>query len=90
MSPELLHELTWFDGVLLLVLLLGVFAGWRRGFMAGLAELIALVGSLALAWVAGPLLAQWAREQGWDLGVWALPAAFVVLYVIARLLLGMS
>jgi len=80
--------LTWFDALLLLVLVLGLWAGWRRGLLAGTAEMVALLASLWLAWASGPALAAWAGRQEWHLGVWALPAAVIVAYLLARLLLG--
>lgn len=88
MNTTPLALLTGFDALLVLVLLLSLWAGWRRGLLSGAAELIALVVSLSLAWAAGPLLASWAQGQGWALGVWALPAAVLLAYVLTRLLLG--
>ncbi len=79
---------TGFDALLLLVLLLSLWAGWRRGLLAGAADLGALLTSLWLAWAAGPTLAAWAGSQGWGLGVWALPAAVALAYLLTRLLLG--
>jgi uncharacterized protein YkwD len=88
MDPKSLALLTAFDALLLLVLLISLWAGWRRGLVAGAVELVALVASLSLAWAAGPSLADWAARQGWTLGVWALPAAVVLAYGLTRLLLG--
>jgi uncharacterized protein YkwD len=79
---------TWLDAVLLLVFALSLWGGWQRGLLAGLASLVALLASLVLAWAAGPPLAQWTAQQGWAWGVWALPAAVILTYLLARLLLG--
>jgi uncharacterized protein YkwD len=55
---------------------------------AGVAGLLALLGGLWLAWVAASPLADWAGRQGWGLGVWALPVAVALAYMLARVLLG--
>ena len=88
MPTDSLALLTGFDALLLLVFLLGLWGGWRRGLLAGTAELVALLASLSLAWAAAPALAEWAGRQGWALGVWTLPAAVVLAYLLTRLLLG--
>jgi uncharacterized protein YkwD len=88
MATSTIAQLSWFDALLGLVLLLSLWSGWSRGLLAGAADLVALLASLWLAWVLGPTLAAWAEQQAWSLGVWALPAAVVLAYVLARLLLG--
>jgi uncharacterized protein YkwD len=88
MDLSALTQLTWLDGLLLLVFALSVWNGWQRGLLAGLAGLVALLASLGLAWAAGPPLAQWISQQGWAWGVWALPAAVILIYLLARLLLS--
>jgi uncharacterized protein YkwD len=93
MDTSTISHLTAFDALLLLMLVLGLWAGWRRGLLAGAAELAALLASLWLAWASGPALAtlRWPPgpgQQEWPLGVWALPAAVIVAYLLARLLLG--
>jgi len=89
MGLSTMLQLTWLDAVLLLVLALSLWAGWQRGLLAGLAGLGALLASLGLAWAAGPSLAEWVAQQGWDWGVWALPAAVIVTYLLARVCLGL-
>lgn len=88
MDVSTISRLTAFDGLLLFVLALSLWAGWQRGLLSGAAALIALVASLWLAWAGGPALAAWAGQQGWALGIWALPLAVIVVYLLARLLLG--
>lgn len=88
MDLPTISALTWLDALLLLVLALSVWAGWHRGLLAGTAGLAALLASLVLAWAAGPSLAAWIDRQGWAWGVWALPAAVIATYLIARLVLG--
>jgi uncharacterized protein YkwD len=88
MDLSALTQLTWLDGLLLLVFAFSVWNGWQRGLLAGLAGLVALLASLGLAWTAGPPLAQWVGQQGWAWGVWALPAAVILTYLLTRMLLG--
>lgn len=83
-----LSSLTWLDGLMLLVFALSVWDGWRRGLLAALAGLVGMLASLALAWAAGPPLAEWIAQQGWAWGVWALPAAVLITYLLARMVLG--
>lgn len=83
-----ISQFTWLDALLLMVLALNVWAGWQRGLMTGVAGLVSLLASLGLAWAAGPTLAAWVGRQGWDWGVWALPAAVIVAYLLARWFLG--
>lgn len=88
MDIAALPPLTWFDAVLLLVVLLALWAGWRHGLLAGTAELLALVVSLGLAWAAGPTLAAWLGRQAGLLGPWTLPVAVIAVFLVARLLIG--
>jgi uncharacterized protein YkwD/uncharacterized membrane protein required for colicin V production len=88
MQISTLSDLIWFDALLLLVVMLSLWAGCRRGLLAGAAEVVALLFSLWLAWALGPALAAWVETQRWPLGVWALPAAVIVAYLLARVLLG--
>ncbi|WP_029001213.1 CvpA family protein [Azohydromonas australica] len=74
------------DLLLGLILLLGAWGGWRRGFIVSALELVALSAALAAAlWGyarVAPLLQPMLDE------VWARPLAFVLLFVGVRLLLG--
>ena len=76
------------DLLLALIVLLGVFNGWRKGFVWGVLDLLVLAMSLVAAfagygWLAGELV----RYSGMT-NTWALPVAFVVLWVMAQLVLG--
>jgi uncharacterized protein YkwD len=74
------------DVLLGLIVLLGAWGGWRRGFIVAALELLALVGALAAAlW--GYARAATLLQPGLD-EVWARPLAFVLLFLLVRLLLG--
>jgi uncharacterized protein YkwD len=77
----------WVDLLLALVVLLGAWTGWRRGFVQATLYLGTLLLSVALAfagyrWPAGQLEAHWPA-----LGVWIAPLAFVGSFVLLHALL---
>ncbi|HSH91481.1 MAG TPA: CvpA family protein [Ramlibacter sp.] len=76
------------DGLLVLIALLSVWGGVRRGFIIATLQLLTLAMSIVLAFVAYPFMAAWLQQHVPDVGVWAAPASFVVAFVVAHLLLG--
>jgi uncharacterized protein YkwD len=76
------------DCLLVGIVLLGAWGGWRRGFVAGALQLLALAISVVVAFVAyepaaarlGPFMREY-RE-------WAVPAAFLLVFAIGMVLLG--
>jgi uncharacterized protein YkwD len=85
----------WLDAAPLIDILLGVivvagmWGGWRRGWLVAAAELVALATSLLFAFWAYPHGQSLFDAQGWTLGVWGPPLAFLGAFLIARLLLGL-
>ena len=80
--------MNYVDIILLLVMALAVWGGWRQGFIIGSINLIVWIGSL----LAGFFLYQYAGEllsaYFPRLGPWTLPIAFLCIVVVTRLLLG--
>jgi uncharacterized protein YkwD len=78
------------DLVLLLVIALNVWSGWRRGFILGLLDLVRWVGSLLLGLrfyqSLAHLLSRFALPADWA-GVWDQPIAFMLIVLFASLLL---
>jgi uncharacterized protein YkwD len=75
------------DLLLLLIVSLGAWQGWRRGFLRCTAELAAFVAAVLIAlWCSLPAAAYLDR---WGLveDPWAAPAAFLFLLVLGRVLL---
>lgn len=75
------------DAVLAIVVLLGAWSGWRRGFVHASVDLLSLLGSGCLAlllygWPARLIQGQWPA-----LGVWTAPLAFVGTFVLLHALL---
>jgi len=81
--------MNYVDIILLFVMALAVWAGWRKGFIIGTINLIVWIGSL----LAGFLFYQYAgnllKENFPRLGVWTLPIAFFSIVVLSRIILGL-
>ena len=79
------------DILLVLVILLALVAGWRRGFIAGLLGLTSWAGSITLAYLFYPHTAS-VLDLYFNMGPWLLPVAFlltgtlawVCIFIIAR------
>jgi uncharacterized protein YkwD len=82
-----LESINLVDALLVLVLFAGIWVGWRQGFLAGAAQLAALVASLAIAFIGYQIPVRWLTAQGLD--AWAMPLAFLGIFVLARAILGM-
>jgi uncharacterized protein YkwD len=77
------------DILLGIVVVAGVWGGWRRGLLAASADLLALGASLVFALWAYPQGVALLEAQGLRWGVWAPPLAFLAAFVLARLVLGL-
>ncbi len=76
------------DLLLGLVILASVWGGWRRGLMFASADLVALAGGIVCAFWLYPHVVALAEHKGLQWGVWTAPAAFLLVYTLARVLLG--
>jgi len=76
------------DLILALVFVLAVWAGWRRGFIVGALDLTGLVVGFTTALFGYAYAAAWLERHHASLGVWTLPAAFIGLFLLVRLLFG--
>jgi uncharacterized protein YkwD len=80
--------MNYVDIILLLVMALAVWGGWRKGFIIGSIHLIVWIGSM----LAGFFLYQYGgnllQKAFPGLGAWTLPIAFLSIVVLSRLLLG--
>lgn len=77
------RSLNLVDALLALVVLLGLWGGWRRGFIASASALLALAGGVVVAFWGYRYPAQWLQQAVPGLGVWAQPLAFVLTYLLA-------
>jgi uncharacterized protein YkwD len=80
--------MNWVDLSLIVILLLAVWAGWKKGFILGSLDLLTWLGSIVLGFVFYPYTAQ-GLEKLTDMGAWLLPVAFIVTTLVARLLIGL-
>lgn len=80
--------MNWVDLLLIVIFILTVIGGWRRGFILGSLDLITWLGSLVLGYVFYPYTAI-GLEKLFTLGAWLLPVAFLVTVLVIRLLIGL-
>jgi len=79
--------MNWVDVVLVLIVLLSVIVGWKRGFVIGVVDLITWTSSI----VAGYLLYPYAADLIANIikmGPWQYPIAFILTALVARILIG--
>jgi len=76
------------DLVLVLVLVLGLWRGWRKGAVAGSVELLCLGGGALMAFFATQALADMLARNAWVPEPWASPLVFVLLFAAVSALLG--
>lgn len=76
------------DLLLLLVMLLSLVYGYRKGFILGTLELVLLVLSIGLAVIASFYVAAFFDKYVITTGVWSLPLAFFVCFIFTRSLLS--
>lgn len=76
------------DWVLVAIVLLGAWGGWRRGFVAGALQLLALVVAVVVAFLVYPAAASRLAPYMAPYEEWAVPAAFVLVFVLAYVLAG--
>jgi uncharacterized protein YkwD len=81
--------MNWIDILLVLIILLAVWAGWRRGFILGTLDLINWLGSVLAGFLFYPYLAKLLNYIFPSLGVWLLPLSFLIVIILARWVLGM-
>ena len=80
-------SLTFVDVLLVLVVLFGVWQGWRRGLLLGLLDLVRWVGGLLFALRFYQPVARWMGPRvSWD-EAWDEPAAFLLTAVLAGLVI---
>src|SRR2546423_10663673 len=80
--------MNWVDLALILIILLGIWGGWLRGFILGSLDLVNWLGSVLLGFLFYPYLANFLKMIFPSLGAWLLPVAFITTVILARLLIG--
>ena len=78
--------MNWIDIVLILIIILAAWSGYRRGFILGSLELLSWIGSLAAAFFLYQYLAVLLQKILPVLGVWTMPLAFLIVLIILRII----
>lgn len=81
--------MNWVDFVLIIIVLLAVWTGWKNGFIIETLGLINWVGSLVLAFLFYPYTASLITKIFPSMELWKLPVAFIVTAIIGRILIGL-
>lgn len=76
------------DAVLVLIVLIGAWGGWRRGFLFAALDLLTLVVSLVAAFVGYHWAAGLLERMFPPLGVWIAPLSFVATFLLVHSLLA--
>lgn len=76
------------DILLVLIVLLGVWAGWAKGFIYGITDLMIWLGSLLMGFFLYQPFGNFIRNTFPSLGVWSLPLAFLLTIILSRILLS--
>lgn len=79
--------MNFIDIALILIVLLSVWGGFRKGFVMGSFELISWIGTLLIGFFGYKYVAD-LFERFLPLGVWTLPVSFILTLVLARILLS--
>ncbi len=82
----MLNELNYVDALLAALVLLAAWGGWRRGFLVATLELLSLAAAL-LAALWGYARAAVPLQPHLD-DAWARPVAFLVIFLLVRIVLG--
>jgi uncharacterized protein YkwD len=80
--------MNWVDVLLVTVLLLAVWTGWRKGFILGTLYLLTWTGSIVLGYFLYSYTAA-GIDKLVTLGAWLLPVAFLFTTILARILIGL-
>jgi uncharacterized protein YkwD len=82
--------MNWVDVGLVVFILIGVYAGWHRGFIHGILDIATLVLSFLLAFLLYQSFGNWFHQIfHWSV-IWARPVAFAIVFFIVMLVLGWS
>ncbi|MGZ8544521.1 MAG: CvpA family protein [Flavisolibacter sp.] len=80
--------MNYIDIILMLILALAIWAGWKRGFIMGSVNLLVWIGSLVAGFVFYPYLVQLLQAYLPGLGVWNTPLSFIIIIILARIMLA--
>src|SRR5690242_18543817 len=79
--------MNWIDILLILVVVLATWGGWRKGFILGILDLLALGISLIGTFLLYPYVANFISNNIYAEHAWTPPISFIITYLILRLLM---
>ena len=79
--------MNYVDLIILMVVMLALWSGWKRGFIIGAIDLVSWIGSIITAFWTYKPLAAFVDDYIPSLGSWTAPVSFIVMLLISRLLL---
>lgn len=77
------------DVMLIAIVLMSIWSGWRRGFIIGILELLVLFACLFIAFTGYQYLAEFIEGYLPGIGVWTMPLSFLIIFLLSRILLGL-
>lgn len=80
--------MNWVDIFLIVIFLLSVWSGWRKGFIVSSIELATWVGSIIAGFIFYETVAGWLDDY-FSLGVWAMPVAFIAVILTASIIISL-
>ena len=78
--------MNYVDAILVLIVLISVWSGWRKGFIAGVLDLASLLGGIAATFFLYPFVASFVEKHIPSAGVWTLPISFLFTYIVIRII----
>lgn len=78
--------MNWIDIVLVFIIIVASWSGYKKGFILGSLELLSWVGSLAAAFYLYQYLAVLLQKIFPVLGVWTMPLAFLIVLILLRII----
>jgi uncharacterized protein YkwD/uncharacterized membrane protein required for colicin V production len=81
--------MNYVDVILLAIIALAIWAGWKKGFILGSVNLLVWIGSLVAGFIFYPYLGNILQQIFPALGVWNTPLAFIITIILVRVLLAL-
>jgi uncharacterized protein YkwD len=79
--------MNYVDLIIVLVVLIALWSGWNKGFIAGTFDLLSWIGSILAAFLMYKPFAALIDDYFPSLGSWAAPISFIIILIISRLIL---
>ncbi|WP_026899181.1 CvpA family protein [Daejeonella oryzae] len=81
--------MNFIDVLLIVIILLSAFSGWRRGFIFSFTELVSWIGSIMIGFLIYPNITSFLSKIISDTNFWTIPLAFLISIILARGLLSL-